>query len=1078
MGKLAFAVLLFLLTCSVLLAGGGRHNVLVVVNDNSPVSKAIGEYYRAARNIPPANVCHITCSTDEYNSDNFESEILYPIESYLTAHGLVNQIQYIVLTKGIPLKVSSTGNSVDSSLSLAFQRWSDGVSPCIERADNPYVAVDRDFGAFRDSSANRIPWSTLTPLRDIAPRGDGAIFAVGGRFIARSTNGVDWEEMPEAGCSEVLTPLTRAYFLNATTGWAVGERDTILRTVDGGSTWQRVRGGQSSDETTLSAVWFTSATNGWVVGEDQYGEPLALHSTDGGVTWAPQSIGATNPLQDVFFTDSLNGWVVGDADMLRSTDGGETWVSARNGAPEGMLSRVFFADADNGWATGAETLLCRTVDGGDTWVRQQIPGLLEQTLMDCHFIDSNTGWIVTNCAYDEGETSSGRLLRTTDGGVTWTTLQSGEVDRQAVYFADSQTGWYVQARSDEEPWNNVIYRSTDGGAGRTRVFANHPWTVKLMYLVCRLDSYETDTRDGGNGVPDDIEDMIAGSLAPDPTGQFVIDASTGNYQSGNLSLADTASRLLSRGLNVLFDQSWKFVSGAYPGIGQVAGYAGWGSNDGGSLWSSEWGKPNFAWKPGSIAMCYVSSDGRSFSKPPAYLRCSSNSILDEGRSFSNSNVIQLYNVYSGWVAKLHDPSGDVVSSASFASGGIELPCAGPAEGYIQVYRPDGVAPICGGRYPASGTATLVGGRAYRYSTGQSLIADYISEGCSAAVGSVAEPGFRCTYPELTFPRYVDGYMWAESAWMGITSTPWMYLAVGDPLMAPYATPPSVSITSPGLDGQVLNGTVEVEVTAADAQGIARVELWVDDRYHSAVAGPGPTFSLPLDTESLSDGPHTLEAIAYEAGKVATQAYALRSVITANADSVTDLFSVPDGIPVHLQAATVSRVFPSTGYIYVQEGQASGIRVVSGELPAEGEVVSVVGVLHTGAGAERYIETDTLTVTSGGGSIPRAVGMGNGSLGGNSLGSASGICRRAKPTGLYNIGLLAETWGRITSVGTDYFYMSDGSDAGGVKVTCYGFAPPYAIGDYVRTTGISSMDGGFRALLVNKSADVRLLSPSP
>jgi len=1078
--RLVLTVLLALSACSVLFAGGGRHNVLIVVNDSSAVSKAIGEYYRAARNIPPANVCHINCTTSEsISSADFVNSILYPIENYLTAHGLVEQIQYIVLTKGVPLQVSTTGNSVDSSLSLAFQRWPDGTSPCIEGAGSSYVAEERDFGAFRASSANTVVWSNARPLRDLAPRGDGTVFAVGGHFIARSANGVDWEEIPEDGCLGVLTALNRAFFFDSTTGWAVGEQDTILKTTDGGTTWQRVRGGLSSPLISLSGVWFTSATNGWAVGRDEYGEPLALRSTDGGSTWTPLPMGATATLNDVFFTDSLNGWIVGDADMLRTTDGGETWVSARNGTPEGSLTRVFFADADNGWVIGYAALLCRTTDGGDTWVRQPIPGMLDQTLQDCHFIDRDTGWIVTSCGYDdEDKTSwSGRLLRTTDGGVNWTTLQTGEADRPAVHFADAQTGWYVQQTSDEQPLENVIYRSADGGLSRTRVYATPPWIVKLMYLVCRLDAYDEDARNGGNGVPDDVEGMISGSLAPDTTGCFVIDGSTGNLPEGNVSLANTAAELLVRGRSVLLDQDWTFVTGAYPGIGSVAGYAGWGSNDGCSKLNTEWAKPGFTWKPGSIAMCYVSSDGRSLSEPPAYLRCTSNSVVDEGLTYSDPGMIEINGwVYSGWVAKLHDPAGDVISSAGFTEGSIFLPCAAPTDGYIQIYRPDGVTPVCGGRFPSSGTGILTGGKAYKFSTGQSLIADYISEGCSAAVGSVSEPGFGSTFPEYTFPRYVDGYTWAESAWMGIAAVPWTFIAVGDPLMSPYATPPLVVITSPGSDGSVLKGLVDVEVTATDAQGIARVELWVDDHIHSAAPGPGPAFHLSLDTEALVDGPHVLEAIAYEAGKVATQAYSLRTVVTVNVDSVADLFRAPDGSSVSLHDCIVSRTFSSAGYIYVQEGQAAGIKVIYPEMPSEGNIVDLVGALHTGGGVERWIDAETLTVTSTEDMVPRAVGMRNGSLGGKSLGSATGITKPSQPDGLYNIGLLAEMWGRITSVGADYFYMSDGSDTTGIKVKCHGFAPPYAVDDYVRTTGISTMDAGFRALLLNKPADVRHLSP--
>ena len=101
-------------------------------------------------------------------------------------------------------------------------------------------------------------------------------------------------------------------------------------------------------------------------------------------------------------------------------------------------------------------------------------------------------------------------------------------------------------------------------------------------------------------------------------------------------------------------------------------------------------------------------------------------------------------------------------------------------------------------------------------------------------------------------------------------------------------------------------------------------------------------------------------------------------------------------------------------------------------------------------------------------------MSNRSLGGKTLGTASGISRRAKPVGLYNIGLLVESWGRITDIGPDYFLISDGSD-GDVKVRCCGFDLPfYWPDDYIKVIGISSMEDGNRTLLISKPNDIRLM----
>jgi len=111
-------------------ATGKPENVLVVQNSNSPTSMSVAAYYAAARNIPAGNLVSVntvdssSLSTNEIMTyANYQSQIETPIWNYLIEHGLTNVIQYIVLTKGVPHRISSEvtggtsgGQSVDSML--------------------------------------------------------------------------------------------------------------------------------------------------------------------------------------------------------------------------------------------------------------------------------------------------------------------------------------------------------------------------------------------------------------------------------------------------------------------------------------------------------------------------------------------------------------------------------------------------------------------------------------------------------------------------------------------------------------------------------------------------------------------------------------------------------------------------------------------------------------------------------------------------------------------------------------------------------------------------------------------------
>jgi uncharacterized protein (TIGR03790 family) len=120
-------------------------NVGVVINDASPASKEIGEYYVKARSIPAENVIHIRTSTeDSIQPPAFLTTIQQPIAAALFKANLQDRILYLVLTKGIPLRIDGTSgqdgtvSSVDSELTLLYRRMTGAAIASRGRIDNPY----------------------------------------------------------------------------------------------------------------------------------------------------------------------------------------------------------------------------------------------------------------------------------------------------------------------------------------------------------------------------------------------------------------------------------------------------------------------------------------------------------------------------------------------------------------------------------------------------------------------------------------------------------------------------------------------------------------------------------------------------------------------------------------------------------------------------------------------------------------------------------------------------------------------------------------------------------------------------
>lgn len=120
--------------------------VLVVVNKRSPVSQEIGEYYIRKRAVPLANLCTIDTAPEEtIDRSTYDNDIENPIGKFLASRGLREKILYIVLTRGVPLRIRGPGEqfkseaaSVDSELTLLYRRLLGFRIPLPGPVDNPF----------------------------------------------------------------------------------------------------------------------------------------------------------------------------------------------------------------------------------------------------------------------------------------------------------------------------------------------------------------------------------------------------------------------------------------------------------------------------------------------------------------------------------------------------------------------------------------------------------------------------------------------------------------------------------------------------------------------------------------------------------------------------------------------------------------------------------------------------------------------------------------------------------------------------------------------------------------------------
>lgn len=162
-------------------------NVLVVVNGNNELSRAIGRYYQKARKIPdvqfvelplPAYTPDLSQRSDEQISrEDYQQQIRDPLWQAIETRGLQKQIQFIVLMQGIPLRVRSTKPipteelifrsdeaSVDAEVAVLGSRLEGSAG--ITNSQNLFYNSGQSFGEFRKKNPD-------APLRYLVTRISG-----------------------------------------------------------------------------------------------------------------------------------------------------------------------------------------------------------------------------------------------------------------------------------------------------------------------------------------------------------------------------------------------------------------------------------------------------------------------------------------------------------------------------------------------------------------------------------------------------------------------------------------------------------------------------------------------------------------------------------------------------------------------------------------------------------------------------------------------------------------------------------------------------------------------------------------
>jgi photosystem II stability/assembly factor-like uncharacterized protein len=296
--------------------------------------------------------------------------------------------------------------------------------------------------------------------------------------------------------------------VDSTIGFVVGSGGTILKTANGGLTWTAQFSGTSYN---LYSVYFTDAINGYAVGGSRIEPPrpgygyhyirTILKTVDGGTTWIDLSSDNALPLSSVYFTDANKGYAVGGdvtsaIKIIKKTqDGGFTWTTVAD--PPGnfnLLCSVYFPNPNTGYAAGNNGTIIKTIDEGTTWTALSSGGT--EDLCSVFFTDVNTGYAAGGHCDMGNDHMTGCIIKTMDGGITWSLSTKITLSFTSVYFADANTGYASGYYSANGNYGGTILKSTDAGTTWTELINLPSTRLSSVYFTNAEIGYAA----GENGV--------------------------------------------------------------------------------------------------------------------------------------------------------------------------------------------------------------------------------------------------------------------------------------------------------------------------------------------------------------------------------------------------------------------------------------------------------------------------------------------------------------------------------------------------------------------------------------------------
>jgi len=294
----------------------------------------------------------------------------------------------------------------------------------------------------------------------------------------------------------VNTSLYSIHFINKLTGWAAGERGTLLYTDNGSDIWQR----RAFSDTTafINKILFLNSNTGFIGAN--YGK--IFRTTDSGNTWEIYLTGTNSVIQYMSFINISTGFIsTTNGEIYKTTNTGTNWSLIKNFNAQ-FYEDIHFFDENKGLISksiyGVNDILM-TTNGGIDWNSVFVPAC---ELRDFYFIDQNTGYV----------SGTSKIYKTINGGQNWTLSNSFTSASMYSIYSIGDKVWACGGSG------KILYSSNGGSNWQTQDSKTNQTLNSIVFLdssvgyVCGSAGYIGKTTNSGTVFISKISNTVPPSI--------------------------------------------------------------------------------------------------------------------------------------------------------------------------------------------------------------------------------------------------------------------------------------------------------------------------------------------------------------------------------------------------------------------------------------------------------------------------------------------------------------------------------------------------------------------------------------